>query len=398
MAEHKLDEQSSQAQKMESVGRLASGVAHDFNNLLTVILSHCDELRSHQELPAPVRDGLEEIASAAARAAELTQQLLAFSRQQALAPDAIQVNAVVSESQRLLRRLIGEDIVLRVLLTPDLECVHIDRAQLEQVIVNLVVNARDALAAGGTITLKTQSMVVNEPCSGLEPGPSVGQYTLLSVSDTGHGMDAETQQHIFEPFFTTKEPGKGTGLGLSTVQSIVRQNAGYIDVSSELGCGTTFKVFFPALPGAVHDITPRVTQPRAAGGNETILLVEDEDRVRVLMASVLRRHGYRVIEAHAPIQAIELSKQYTSTIHLLLTDVVMPEMSGPELAEMLQPYRQSTRVLYVSGYTDYTLKRHGVCDRSDAFLPKPLTPERLLRKVRDVLDASAAVSSAARAP
>ncbi|HKP59305.1 MAG TPA: PAS domain S-box protein [Polyangiales bacterium] len=385
------EEQLRQAQKMEAVGRLAGGIAHDFNNLLSVILSYSHLLLPQVAQADPVHEGLDEISRAATRAADLTRQLLAFSRQQVLEPRVVDLNAIVSGTQRLLRRVIGEDLELRVLLSPDLKRTRIDPGQIEQVLLNLAVNARDAMPQGGALTIETQNILIDEMYTGSNAGVTSGCYVVIVVSDTGHGMDKQTQLRVFEPFFTTKEQGKGTGLGLSTVYGIVRQSGGNIWLYSEPGRGTTFKLYFPSVDDEPEALTPAAPKPDPGRGSETILLVEDEDQVRTLVRGVLRRHGYRVLDARTPAEAIGISSQHESPIDLLLTDVVMPQMSGHKLADVLLPQRPKMRVLYVSGYTDDTIVHHGVLDAGIAFLQKPLTPAVLLRKVREVLDATNSV-------
>ena len=380
------EEQLRQAQKMEAIGRLAGGIAHDFNNLLSVILSYADLLLPQVSQHDPVHEGLEEISRAAVRAADLTRQLLAFSRQQVLEPRVVDLNAVVSGTQRLLRRVIGEDIELRVLLAQNLKRARIDPGQIEQAILNLAVNARDAMPQGGCLTIETQNIEIDAIYASDHSGVSPGSYVVLVVTDSGHGMDKQTQQRVFEPFFTTKEQGKGTGLGLSTGYGIGCQRGGNIWLYSEPEHGTTFKLYFPSIEDEPDEQTPRPIKPEPGRGTETILLVEDEDQVRTLVRGILRRHGYRVLDARTPAEAIGISAQHDAPIDLLLTDVVMPQMSGRKLADLLLPQRPSMRVIYVSGYTDDTIIHHGVIDAEITFLQKPLTPAVLLRKLRDVLD------------
>jgi CheY-like chemotaxis protein len=286
--------------------------------------------------------------------------------------------------------VIGEDLELRVLLAPDLKRARIDPGQIEQVIMNLAVNARDAMPQGGSLTIETHNLQVDEMYATTQSGIAPGSYVVVVVSDTGLGMDKQTQQRVFEPFFTTKEQGKGTGLGLSTVYGIVRQSGGHIWLYSEPACGTTFKIYFPASDDQPDELaSPHHVRTEPGRGSETILLVEDEDQVRTLVRGVLRRHGYRVLDARTPAEAIGISEQHAAAIDLLLTDVVMPQMSGRKLADVLQPQRPAMRILYVSGYTDNTIIHHGVLDPGIAFLQKPLTPVTLLRKIREVLDATA---------
>jgi PAS domain S-box-containing protein len=381
-----LEEQFHQSQKMEAIGRLAGGVAHDFNNLLTVINGYSELLLyRHLEGTSPLRRYIEEIRKAGERAASLTGQLLAFSRKQVLQPQIIDLNTVVADMDKLLRRLIGEDIDLVTAPGAESGSVKADPGQIEQVIMNLVVNARDAMPHGGNLTVGTANVTLDETHTrgivGLEPGPHV----VLMVKDTGSGMDPEVMSHIFEPFFTTKEKQKGTGLGLATVYGIVTQSGGYIDVSSKIGAGTTFKVYLPQVDQQVELSKPEQST-EAPHGQETILLVEDEDLVRDLTRTVLLEHGYRVLEASGGSQALSISEEYQSSIDLLATDVVMPHMSGRELAERLLLLRPNIKILYMSGYTDDTIVHHGLADPSITFLQKPFTPAELAHKVREVLD------------
>ena len=377
------EEQLRQSQKLEAIGRLAGGVAHDFNNLLTVILSYCALLRPN--VPAgPMRHGLEEIHAAGERAASLTRQLLAFSRQQVLEPQALDLNDVLMAAVSMLERLLGEDVELRLSLAPSVDTIRADRGQLEQVILNLVVNARDAMPQGGRLTLETANVVLEETAEHhFDVTP--GSYVMLAVSDTGHGMDEATQARVFEPFFTTKERGKGTGLGLSTVFGIVKQSGGNLYVYSEPGVGSTFKVYFPcAHPGAVA--SPVSTHSGGARGNETILLVEDEENVREVANRILQQAGFHVLQASSPAEAILLCEQNPERIDLVLTDVIMPRMNGRQLAERLRTLRPGIRVLFMSGYTDDVILQNGVLELGTHFIQKPITPDSLTRKVRDVLD------------
>ena len=384
----RMEEQLRQSQKMEAVGRLAGGVAHDFNNLLTAISGYSDLLLQRLPYYSTLRRDVEEIRKAGDRAAALTRQLLAFSRRQVLQPKVLDLNAVVKNMGQMLRRLIGEDIELSTDLSPSLSRVKADPGQIEQVIVNLAVNARDAMPGGGRITIATAdadlSPVHAAAHSEVRPGPHV----LLSVSDTGHGMSDETQAHLFEPFFTTKERGKGTGLGLATVYGIVQQSGGHILVNSAADRGTTFLVYLPRVE--VHEDGARGTDrppvPDPFPGTETVLLAEDEEVVRHLAREILSVNGYKVLEAGNGREALLVSEAHSGEIHLLLTDVVMPKMSGRELTDRIRPLRPGLRILYMSGYTDDAILRHGVLEDGIPFLQKPFTSDELARKVREVLD------------
>jgi two-component system cell cycle sensor histidine kinase/response regulator CckA len=380
-----LEEQLRQSQKMEAVGRLAGGIAHDFNNVLTAILGYSQMLLIDLPDGDQRREDVQEIEHAANRAATLTRQLLAFSRRQVLQPQILDLNALIDNLDNFLRRLIGEDIDLRVSLSPDLWLVSADGGQMEQVIMNLAVNSRDAMPTGGKLTVETANVALDAAYAQRHISVTPGDYVMLAVSDTGTGMDAETQARIFEPFFTTKSAGKGTGLGLSTVYGIVKQSGGNIWVYSELGRGTTFKVY---LPRETRSIVP-VREPRPETtdlrGTESILLVEDEDPVRTLAAKVLRSLGYQVMEAKLGRDALAVAGKHNGRIDLLLTDVVMPEFSGAELARKLAESRPTLRVLYMSGYTDEAIIHHGVLAANIAYLQKPFTPEVLAAKVKEVL-------------
>jgi PAS domain S-box-containing protein len=381
----RLESELHQAQKLEAIGQLAGGVAHDFNNLLTVITG-----RSHlalAQLPADhaLRRHIELIQTTAERAAALTRQLLAFSRKQVLEPKVLDLNAVVTGLAPMLRRLIGEDLEFAAVPAPELGAVKADPSQLEQVILNLAVNARDAMPQGGKLTIETGNMELDDAYTRRHLGASAGHFVMLAVTDTGHGMDAAVKARIFEPFFTTKEPGKGTGLGLATVFGIVKQSGGSIEVYSEPGQGTTFKVYLPRVDEAVDETAPAAA-PTLARGSETILLVEDDDEVRALARETLDENGYVVIPAADPAEALRLVSSHAGPIHLLVTDVVLPQLSGRGLAERLTPEHRDLRVLYMSGYTDDAIVRHGVLEEGAAFLQKPFTPHTLLLKVREVLD------------
>ena len=379
-----LEDQFRQAQKMEAVGRLAGGVAHDFNNLLMVISGYAEVMLAKLEADHPLREKAQAIQQASDRATTLTRQLLAFSRKQLLELKVVDVNTIVEDMERLLRPLIGENIELVTRLTPEAGHARADAGQLEQVLMNLVVNAKDAMPSGGRLTIQTQHITVDE---GHRRGPTFirpGNYVLLSVSDTGTGMDKETQSRIFEPFFTTKEMGKGTGLGLSTVYGIVKQSGGYVLVQSELGRGSTFHIYLPQVEGTAEShATP--TPRAAAGGTETVLLVEDEESVRGLVRETLASKGYRVVEAENGEAGLAAAAKHQGTIDLVITDVVMPGMSGRDMVRQLAATRPDTKVLYLSGYTEDAITSEGTIEPGTAFLQKPFTLQHLSRKVREVL-------------
>ena len=381
-----LEQQLLQAQKMEAVGRLAGGVAHDFNNLLTVIRSYSELLLLDLPSDDARRTEVDEIKSAADRAAALTRQLLAFSRKQVLQPRIVDINEVVTGTERMLRRLIVEEVSVSTVLAPDLGFVMADPGQLEQVLVNLAVNAADAMPGGGRLTITTANVELDATYARRHANVEPGTYVMLAVSDTGHGMSEETLASIFEPFFTTKPPGKGTGLGLSTVYGIVKQNGGHVWVYSEPGNGTTFKVYLPrAETGAVPEAVAVPSIPEARG-TETILLVEDEDSVRSAVRRILEKQGYSVLEAHHGGEALRLSAEFEGPIHLVVSDLMMPEMSGREFAGRLTLTRPKTRVLFMSGYTDDEVVRRGLVEGDSAFIQKPFTLEHLARKVRMALE------------
>jgi signal transduction histidine kinase/ActR/RegA family two-component response regulator len=382
------EEQLRQAQKLEAIGRLAGGVAHDFNNLLSVVLSYSGILLSEMDPKAHGYNELEEIKRAGERAAELTRQLLAFSRQQVLDFKILDLNEILTGLTKMLGRLLGEDVEMKMLLSPRLGRVRADRGQIEQVVMNLAVNARDALPSGGKLTIETANVELDEVYAREHLGVSPGSYVMLAVSDTGVGMDKATQARIFEPFFTTKEKGKGTGLGLSTVFGIVKQSGGNIWLYSEPGGGTTFKVYLPRVEGAVDAPAGAPAAAAQAKGSETILLAEDEDQVRLVASEILKKAGYHVLEARSPGEALLICEQHPVKIHLLLTDVVMPKLSGRQLAERVRSLRPEIRVAFMSGYTDDAILHHGVLDSDVAFIQKPLTPDALTRRVREVLDAN----------
>jgi signal transduction histidine kinase/ActR/RegA family two-component response regulator len=394
---HELEAQLLQAQKMEAVGRLAGGVAHDFNNLLTVITSYTSLALDTLAVQDPLHGDLGEIHAAALRAAGLTKQLLAFSRKQVMQPEVLRLNEVASEMERMLRRLIGEDVTLTLDLASDLGEVYADRGQIEQVIMNLAVNARDAMPDGGHLVIETANSVRTSEYSIGELGAPAGEYVSLSVSDTGTGISEETQAHVFEPFFTTKPTGQGTGLGLATVYGIVKQSGGDIRLRSELGAGTTFNIYLPRLHPA--DGRQMRRSPAAGvnhGGSETILLVEDDVSLRHLALRVLRRAGYTVLEAQSSRQAIALGASHPGRIDLLLTDVVMPDLNGRTVAERLTTHRPDLRVLYMSGYTDDDVMRRGITTAQTQFMQKPFRPDELMSRVREALDANPPASGAMR--
>ncbi|PYV11623.1 MAG: hybrid sensor histidine kinase/response regulator [Acidobacteria bacterium] len=388
VTEHKkLEDQLRQAQKMEAVGRLAGGVAHDFNNLLTIIGGYSQLLLQRMGPEDPSRSHVTEIKLAGDRAGALTRQLLAFSRRQILTPQVLDLNDVVGNVEKMLRRLIGEDVELATLQAPNLGRVKADPGQIEQVLMNLAVNARDAMPHGGKLTIETANVILDE---NFGPGPvhvKPGPYVKLKVCDTGCGMTAEVQKHLFEPFFTTKEKGKGTGLGLAMVYGIVKQSGGYIWVDSQPGEGATFTIHLPQVEEVVKAAEPGRTYSALPRGSETVLLVEDEVALRSLVRGILVSTGYNVLEAGHSVDALLISNQHQGPIHLLLTDIVMPGMTGRELAEQLCIFHPNMKVLYVSGYTDDAYVQHGVLKAQAAFLQKPFTPEALARKVRQVLDA-----------
>ncbi len=383
-----LEEQLRQAQKMEAIGRLAGGIAHDFNNLLTVIIGSSTLALDTIEATSPQRHDLEQIRRAGERGAALTRQLLAFSRKQVLQPQVVNLNSLINNLEKMLYRLIGEDIELSTLLEPQVGLVQADPGQIEQVILNLAVNARDAMPQGGKLTIETVNVFLADAYLSDHPGVKPGPYVLLAVSDNGIGMDASVKEHLFEPFFTTKERGKGTGLGLATVHGIVHQSGGFIWVYSEPGQGATFKIYLPCLKiGPEPDRLPRPA-PGSLHGTEIILLLEDNEMVREFAGRVLREVGYTVLEAGDGVAALELAVGYSGgPIALLITDVVLPgSLSSREVSRALLARLPDLKVLYMSGYTDNVIVHHGILDEGLAFLQKPLTPGDLLRKVREVLE------------
>ncbi|HXF96087.1 MAG TPA: ATP-binding protein [Gemmatimonadales bacterium] len=384
-----LEERLALSQKLEAVGRLAGGVAHDFNNLLTAILSYAELALDGLPATDPRRGDIGEIKRAAERASALTRQLLAFSRRQILRPKVLDLNTLVANLDQMLRRLIGEDIEVVTQLQPRLGRVEADPGQLEQVIVNLAVNARDAMPCGGRLLIETADVDLDETSLHDNGRMEPGRYVMLAVSDTGTGMDEETKAHVFEPFFTTKPEGKGTGLGLATAYGIVKQSGGYIWVYSELGHGTTFKIYLPRVPTAADVVTAPAGPGPDLRGRETLLLVEDEEAVRRVARTALEQYGYTVLEAANGGEALRQVERWSGPVHLVVTDVIMPEMGGRDLIQRLTATRPGTRVLFVSGYTDDAIVRHGVLRAGVPFLEKPFTPRALLGAVRRVLDGAA---------
>jgi PAS domain S-box-containing protein len=381
-----LEEQFRQAQKMEAVGRLAGGVAHDFNNLLTVISGYSEMLMHQLASTDPGREGLGEISRAADRAASLTRQLLAFSRKQVLAPEPLDLNAVVRNSRKMFERLLGEDLEVALTLEPGLACARADRGQLEQVLMNLAVNARDAMPQGGKLAIETATVELDDAYCRKHAEVVPGRYAMLAMSDTGTGMDAATRQRIFEPFFTTKTLGKGTWLGLAMVYGFIKQSGGHVEVHSDEGRGSVFRLYLPVTPEAGPSGESKKPLGSLPNGHETILLAEDEVSVRALTRRILGRCGYHVIDAGNGVEAIRLSEEHRGPIHLLLSDVVMPVLGGRKLAEKLSASRPGIRVLFLSGYADDAVVREGGNGLARAFLQKPFTPSALAVKVREVLD------------
>ncbi|HZY04481.1 MAG TPA: PAS domain S-box protein [Anaeromyxobacteraceae bacterium] len=384
--QRQLEQRLLQALKLESVGRLAGGVAHDFNNLLVAILGYAQFLEEGIRAGKPSLEDLAEIREAGEQARDLTRQLLAVARRQVVEPVVMDLNGVLRDAERLLRRVLGEDVVLTVIPAPDLWRVKADPAQVQQVVLNLAVNARDAMPRGGTLVLETANVEIDDRYAQAHPGVRPGRYARLAVSDSGVGMSPEARAHLFEPFFTTKPAGEGTGLGLATVYGIVQQAGGHVSVHSETGRGTSFQIHLPRTEEAEAGPEPAAAR-RDIGGDETVLVVEDAPAVRELAVRALEEAGYRVLQARNGREALAAAGA-PGPVHLVLTDVVMPDMSGPQLAQALGRNRPGTRVLYMSGYTENTVVHHGVIDAGVSFLAKPFTPTTLLEKVRQVLDAS----------
>jgi two-component system cell cycle sensor histidine kinase/response regulator CckA len=381
-----LEEQLRQSQKMEAIGRLAGGIAHDFNNLLTAITGYSELSMKRLGKEDPLLGNLQEIKKAGDRAASLTRQLLAFSRKQVLQPKVLDLNLVVSDLERMLTRLIGEDIELCTVLEPKLASIKVDPGQIQQIIMNLAVNARDAMPQGGKLTIETKNVLLDDEYARKHLAVTPGPFVMLAVSDSGSGIDPHTQSRIFEPFFTTKEVGKGTGLGLSTVYGIVKQSGGNIWVYSEVGRGTTFTIYLPSTDDHVQTYTRGVGNERGLAGTETVLIAEDEEVVRKLACRVLRMYGYQLLEAADGNEALLICESHLAPIDLLITDVIMPGMGGAELANRLTELRPDTSVLLMSGYTDSAMVHHGVLDGGANFIQKPFSPEALAIKVREVLD------------
>jgi PAS domain S-box-containing protein len=387
-----LERQLRAAAKMEAVGRLSGGIAHDFNNLLGVIIGYSQMVERKMERDNPLYEYVEEIEKAGQRATALTRQLLAFSRQQILTPKVLNLNELVSDMVKMLPRLIGEDIAITTKLEPAIGSVKADQGQIEQVVMNLAVNARDAMPSGGRLTIETADVVMDEMYARQHPGAKPGKYVMLSVADSGVGMNSETMLHIFEPFFTTKEVGKGTGLGLATVYGIMKQSGGYIWVDSELGKGSCFQIFLPRVEEAVTHVAEETSPSPILQGNETILVVEDAEPLRKLARTFLEEHGFQVLTASSGEEALKVAAEFSGKIHLLLTDVVMPGMNGRVLAEQLLPKRPGMIALYMSGYTDSFIAGHGVLEEGTHLLHKPFTEEVLISKVREVLKSVHAIA------
>jgi two-component system cell cycle sensor histidine kinase/response regulator CckA len=384
-----LERQLRMAAKMEAVGRLSGGIAHDFNNLLGVIIGYSQVLRRRLGSDNPLYEHADEVEKAAQRAVSLTRQLLAFSRQQILTPVVLDLNRLVSDMEKMLPRLLGEDIAVSIKLDPELGSVKADQGQVEQVVMNLAVNARDAMPEGGRLVITTANVELDQAYARHHPGAKPGRCVMLAVTDSGIGMSSETLAHIFEPFFTTKEVGKGTGLGLATVYGVVKQSGGYLWVDSQLGKGASFQIFLPRIDEAVAPRSAGPSQEENLRGNETVLLVEDADALRKLARSFLLDHGFHVLPASNGEEAMEVARKHNGPIHLLLTDVVMPGMNGRALADKLLARLPQLKVVYISGYTDSFIAGHGVLEEGTHLLHKPFTEAALIRKIREVLDAEA---------
>ena len=385
MTERKhLEAQFQQAQKMEAIGRLAGGVAHDFNNVLTIINGYSSLLLKDLPKDSPLRESAAAILDGGNRAAALTQQLLAFSRKAIVESTCLDLNVIVDKTMTMMRRLIEEDIQVTVVCDPNLPRINASPGQIEQILMNIVVNSRDAMPDGGTISIQTRAVTIGVNDRRHDPDLAPGRYAKLTITDTGHGMTHEIKEKIFEPFFTTKEVGKGTGLGLSVVHGVIKQCGGTVSVESQLNVGTTIEILLPA----VETVTAIESHPtyHSNAGHETILLVEDEDAVRKIVRIGLEKVGYKVLEASGGKRALQLVDQTTDQIHLLLVDVVMPEMGGPKLAEQLRRIRPGIRVLFMSGYTDDAVLQRGVQEAKEALLQKPFTAVALAKKVREILD------------
>ena len=384
----KLQDQLLQAQKLESIGRLAGGVAHDFNNLLGVIIGHADVMRDQMGDNHPLAEDLSEIQAASVRAADLTRQLLAFARKQAVSPRVLDLNETVDHMLKMLKRLIGEDIDLAWAPGKDLWPVKVDSMQVDQILANLCVNARDAIAGVGKVTIETRNVAVDAAFAEAHGGAAPGDYVALAVSDNGCGMDRPTMGLIFEPFFTTKEPGRGTGLGLSMVYGVAKQNGGFVEVSSEVGKGSTFRVYFPRQAGEQAPVRSAALPPRpeaAKGQGQVILVVEDDDSLLKLTRIMLEREGYVVLSANKPEEVFRLAESRSSEIRLLMTDVIMPDMNGCEIWEQIRGRCPSAQCLYMSGYTADAIAHHGVLDAAVHFIQKPFTRKMLSEKVRQIL-------------
>lgn len=380
------EEQLILSQKLEGIGRLASGIAHDFNNHLAVIIMSADILLNDTQVPPPLKIEVEEIKTAGERASELTKQLLAFCRKQILQPRVIQLNSIISEMNRMFVRLISQDIKLITHLDPSLQTVKADPAQVQQVVMNLVVNARDAMPEGGNLLIETKNVKFDEPYLDDHISVKPGFYAMISVTDTGIGMDSETMAKVFEPFFTTKGESKGTGLGLATTYGIVKQSSGYISVNSEPGKGSSFKVYFPCVKGEVKEHSLEESPQQLTQRTETILLVEDKDSIRRLVRRILENNGYTVIDASSGANALEKASSYQGTIHMLITDVIMPAMKGQEVAQQISKVRPDIKILYISGYADDTFANNEITEPGPILLSKPFTQEKLIYRVAEILD------------